>query len=168
MQFWLYNIYNQIKKFSHLKRVIRGRRVKYEGAYINMWLRIDTKSNEEGRSLKYEKNNMVIIEKRIHLFPYRTQKLSSSSLMVLRPKGLGRVGRSQLYSKVAQRRSTRLLTGRLWVRVPPLEPCRSGGTGRRTGLKILRIVIFVPVRFRSSAPIFLISRSGAVGSSSGS
>ena len=66
------------------------------GSVYNTWLRNDMKSNEEGRSLKWEKNNMVIIEKRIHLFPYRTQKLSSSSLMVLRPKGLGRVGHSQL------------------------------------------------------------------------
>ena len=43
-------------------------------------------------------------------------------------------------SKVAQWWSTRLLTDRLWVRAPPLEPffCRSGGIGRRTGLKILR------------------------------
>ena len=30
--------------------------------------------------------------------------------------------------------------------------CRCGGTGRRKGLKIPRIVRFVPVRFRSSAP----------------
>ena len=30
--------------------------------------------------------------------------------------------------------------------------CRSGGTGRRTGLKILRDLPLVPVRFRSSAP----------------
>ena len=29
--------------------------------------------------------------------------------------------------------------------------CRSGGTGRRTGLKILRGLNFVPVRFRSAA-----------------
>ena len=67
-----------------------------QGSVYNTWLRNDMKSNEEGRSLKWEKNNMVITEKRIHLFPYRTQKLSSSSLMVLRPKGLGRVGHSQL------------------------------------------------------------------------
>ena len=32
--------------------------------------------------------------------------------------------------------------------------CRSGGTGRRTGLKILRWLNTVPVRFRSSAPTF--------------
>ena len=43
-----------------------------------------------------KRNNMVIKEERIHLYPYRTQKLSSSSLMVLRPQGLGRVGHSQL------------------------------------------------------------------------
>ena len=71
------------------------------GSVYNTWLRNDMKSNEEGRSLKWEKNNMVIIEKRIHLFPYRTQKLSSSSLMVLRPKGLGRVGHSQLLRRRA-------------------------------------------------------------------
>lgn len=71
------------------------------GSVYNTWLRNDMKSNEEGRSLKWEKNNMVITEKRIHLFPYRTQKLSSSSLMVLRPKGLGRVGHSQLLRRLA-------------------------------------------------------------------
>ena len=31
--------------------------------------------------------------------------------------------------------------------------CRCGGTGRRTGLKILRDLPPVPVRFRPSAPI---------------
>ena len=30
--------------------------------------------------------------------------------------------------------------------------CRCGGTGRRTGLKILRGLNLVPVRFRPSAP----------------
>ena len=39
---------------------------------------------------------MAIKEERIHLFPYRTQKLSSSSPRVLGPQGPGRVGRSQL------------------------------------------------------------------------
>ncbi len=39
---------------------------------------------------------MVTIEKRIHLFPSRTQKLSSSSPIVLGSQGPGRVGRSQL------------------------------------------------------------------------
>ena len=78
-------------KTSNLRQMSERRRSVY-----NTWLRNDTKSNDKGRSLKCEKNNMVITEKRIHLFPYRTQKLSSSSLMVLRPKGLGRVGHSQL------------------------------------------------------------------------
>ena len=79
------------------------------------------------------------------------------------------LGVASKYSKVAQWWSTRLLTDRLRVRVPPLEPrkCRSGGTGRRTGLKILRNLYFRT----GSIPVFgtkLISRSGAVGSSSGS
>ena len=56
--------------------------------------------------------------------------------------------------------------------------CRSGGIGRRTGLKILRSLPIVPVRPRSPAPIkvqwnitdvyIIMSRGGAVGSSSGS
>ena len=36
----------------------------------------------------------------------------------------------------------------------PLQCCRGGGTGRRTGLKILRQVTTVPVRFRFSAPFY--------------
>ena len=71
--------------------------------------------------------NVVIIAKRIHLFPYRTQKLSSLAAMVLGGQPSGRVARSHVV-------------------------CRSGGTGRRTGLKILRDLPLVPVRFRSSAP----------------
>ena len=56
-------------------------------------------------------------------------------------------------SEVAQWWSTRLLTDRLWVRVPPLEPIRrGGGIGRRTGLKIPRSLPIVPVRPRSPAP----------------
>ena len=59
-------------------------------------------------------------------------------------------------SEVAQWWSTRLLTDRLWVRAPPLEPIfclrRSGGIGRRPGLKIPWEEIPVPVRPRSSAP----------------
>ena len=69
--------------------------------------------------------NVVIIAKRIHLFPYRTQKLSSLAAMVLGGRPPGRVARSHVV-------------------------CRSGGTGRRTGLKILRDLPLVPVRFRSS------------------
>ena len=77
--------------------------------------------------LKNKTFNVVIIAKRIHLFPFRTQKLSSLALMVLGGQPPGRVRRSHV-------------------------KCRSGGTGRRTGLKILRDLPLVPVRFRSSAP----------------
>ena len=49
--------------------------------------------------------NVVIIAKRIHLFPYRTQKLSSLAAMVLGGRPPGRVARSHVV-------------------------CRSGGTGR--------------------------------------
>lgn len=37
--------------------------------------------------------------------------------------------------------------------VDHLDKCRSGGTGRRPGLKIPWVVIPVPVRFRSAALI---------------
>ena len=40
--------------------------------------------------------NVVIIAKRIHLFPYRTQKLSSLALMVLGGQPPGRVRRSHV------------------------------------------------------------------------
>ena len=48
--------------------------------------------------------NVVIIAKRIHLFPYRTQKLSSLAAMVLGGQPPGRVARSHvvffLYKKI--------------------------------------------------------------------
>ena len=37
------------------------------------------------------------------------------------------------------------------IHLHPLKKCRSGGTGRRPGLKIPWVVIPVPVRFRSAA-----------------
>ena len=40
--------------------------------------------------------NVVIIAERIHLFPFRTQKLSSRALIVLDGKLSGRVGRSHV------------------------------------------------------------------------
>ena len=42
------------------------------------------------------KDYVVIIAKRIHLFPFRTQKLSSLALMVLGGQLPGRVGRSHV------------------------------------------------------------------------
>ena len=42
------------------------------------------------------KDYVVIIAKRIHLFPFRTQKLSSLAPMVLGGKLPGRVGRSRV------------------------------------------------------------------------
>ena len=90
MQFWLYN-YNQK---IYLQKYIISIQIRAEQG---KWIKL----NEVMRCISIERNNMVITEKRIHLFPYRTQKLSSSSLMVLRPKGLGRVGHSQLLRRRA-------------------------------------------------------------------
>ena len=56
-------------------------------------------------------------------------------------------------SSMVELQPSKLIT---WVRFPSPAPTnrRGGGTGRRTGLKILRALKPVPVRFRSSAPIF--------------
>ena len=43
-----------------------------------------------------DKDYVVIIAKRIHLFPFRTQKLSSLALMVLGGQPPGRVRRSHV------------------------------------------------------------------------
>ena len=62
------------------------------------------------------------------------------------------------YSKVAQRWSTRLLTDRLRVRVPPLEPRKYAEVAELADaqdLKSCETYTFVPVRFRSSAPYLL-------------
>ena len=45
---------------------------------------------------------VVTIAERIHLFPFRTQKLSSLALMVLGAKAPGRVGRSHVIRPVGQ------------------------------------------------------------------
>ncbi len=42
------------------------------------------------------RKNVVIIAEKIHLFPFRTQKLSSLALMVLGGKLPGRVGHSHV------------------------------------------------------------------------
>ena len=82
-----------------------------------------TKKRDYDNIILVFERDLVAIAKRIHLFPFRTQKLSSSAPMVLGVQTPGRVGRSQVrYSEVAQWWSTRLLTGRLWVRIPPSEP----------------------------------------------
>src|SRR5690554_2968584 len=70
---------------------------------------------------------LVTIARWTHLFPYRTQKLSISTAMVLGWRRPGRVASRQTYSWVAQWWSNRLLTGRLWVRVPPQEPKSNAG-----------------------------------------
>ena len=62
------------------------------------------------------------------------------------------------HSQAVRQRSAKPLSPvRFWVSPPFLFSflvvCRGGGTGRRKGLKIPRVVIPVPVRFRSAAPI---------------
>ena len=68
------------------------------------------------------------------------------------------LGVASKYSKVAQWWSTRLLTDRLRVRVPPLEPRKYAEVAELADaqdLKSCETYTFVPVRFRSSAPYFM-------------
>ena len=59
--------------------------------------------------------------------------------MVLGVQTPGRVGRSQVrHSEVAQWWSTRLLTGRLWVRIPPSEPKNIAGVAEQADAQDLK------------------------------
>ena len=49
------------------------------------------------------KDYVVIIAKRIHLFPYRTQKLSSSALMILGGRPPGKAGRCRFLKQATNR-----------------------------------------------------------------
>ena len=63
-------------------------------------------------------NYVVIIAKRIHLFPFRTQKLSSLALMVLGGRPPGRVRRSHVYGPLVKRSRHRPFTAVTGVRFP--------------------------------------------------
>ena len=69
-----------------------------------------------------EKTNVVIIAKRIHLFPFRTQKLSSLALMVLGGQLPGRVRRSHVYGPLVKRSRHRPFTAVTGVRFPYGSP----------------------------------------------
>ena len=56
------------------------------------------------------------------------------------------------HSQAVRQRSAKPLFPSSILGAASNHPCRGGGTGRRNGLKIRRLVITVPVRFRSSAP----------------
>ena len=86
------------------------------------------------------KDYVVIIAKRIHLFPYRTQKLSSLALMVLGGRLPGRVRHSHVNAEVAE--------------LADAQDLKSCGT-------------YLSYRFDSGLR-HQMTRGGAVGSSSGS
>ena len=67
-------------------------------------------------------HNLVIIAKRIHLFPFRTQKLSSLALMVLGGQPPGRVRRSHVYGPLVKRSRHRPFTAVTGVRFPYGSP----------------------------------------------
>ena len=60
--------------------------------YDNIILVLD----EGQKKTKTKANNVVIIARRIHLFPFRTQKLSSLALKVLGGKLPGRIRHSHV------------------------------------------------------------------------
>ena len=75
-------------------------------------------------------------------------------LRIQRLYGVGVRLPSPAFAEVVQWQNTTLPRWGSRVRIPSFaQRGRGGGTGRRTGLKILRLVTIVPVRFRSSAYI---------------
>ena len=72
------------------------------------------------------KDYVVIIAKRIHLFPFRTQKLSSLALMVLGGQPPGRVRRSHVYGPLVKRSRHRPFTAVTGVRFPYGSPIYPG------------------------------------------
>ena len=62
---------------------------------------VKLKSDEVMRRLS-QFEDLVVMTERLHLFPYRTQKLSSPVLMVLGPQGPGRVSRRQVNRKTVR------------------------------------------------------------------
>ena len=61
-----------------------------------------TQMNKKVPKSEAKEKNMVTIEKEIHLFPSRTQKLSLSSLMILGVQTPGKVSRSQFQWPLGQ------------------------------------------------------------------
>ena len=76
--------------------------------------------------------NAVTIAKRIHLFPYRTQKLSSSALMILGGRPPGKAGRCRLFWSYGQA-----------VKTPPFHGGNPGSIPGRITMNKARN-IFVP------------------------
>ena len=83
------------------------------------------------------KNNLVIIAKRIHLFPFRTQKLSSLAPRVLGGQPPGRVGRSQVEffkrifnGPLVKRSRHRPFTAVTGVRFPYGSPIKYAGVAQ--------------------------------------
>ena len=86
-----------VRQFCKHFRVNSRRMMRKEGVYMRYmtdWRRYPTKKLSKSEA---KEKNMVTIEKEIHLFPSRTQKLSLSSLMILGVQTPGKVSRSQFF-----------------------------------------------------------------------
>ena len=84
--------------------------------------------------------NPVVIALRFHLFPYRTQKLSSIASMVLGGRPPGRVERCRIYFNIPRElswQSMRLLTAGSSVRAGLEEPKQKSMSLRHTFLLCL-------------------------------
>ena len=64
--------------------------------YDNIILVLEGHEKKKKTQARLKSLDVVIIAERIHLFPFRTQKLSSRALIVLDGKLSGRVGRSHV------------------------------------------------------------------------
>ena len=105
---------------------------------------LDQWFQEEGRKTldiiqfwRYDGNPVTIAE-RSHLFPSRTQKLSSLALMILGGTLPGKVGRCRLYGPMVKRSRHRPFTAVTGVRFPVGSPSKT--TCRMACCFIMRLI----------------------------
>ena len=98
----------------------------------------------------------MAIAERTHLFPSRTQKLSSSAPMILGGRLPGKAGRcrfANLCGSMVKRSRHRPFTAVTGVRFPVESPffyfCAIGGIGRRTRFRFWRATVGVQVPHRA-------------------
>ena len=84
----------------------------------------------EGASLQKRRKNPVVMALRTHLFPYRTQKLSSIASMVLGGRPPGRVDRCRIIS-IRKRKHSRIAQSAEHLTVNQREPSPTACSARR-------------------------------------
>ena len=101
---------------------------------------------KRGSGCRYGLNGeyAVTIARRIHLFPYRTQKLSSLALMILGGRPPGKVGRCRLFWSYGQA-----------VKTPPFHGGNPGSIpGRITNKTSQKCEVFLLLKFQRKFSVF--------------